>query len=69
MTNREIDRLVEDTFDDIEKGAEFVSNMWEAARRRSPVPYSHERSLNPTKPFNNAILKEILNQPVMNDEF
>jgi len=62
MTDREIDKLVEDTFEDIEKGAEFVSNMWEAARRRN-------RSLNPTRPFNNAILKEILDQPVMNDEF
>lgn len=69
MTDKEIDKLVEDTFDDIEKGIDFVSNMWEAAKRRNPVPYSHERSLNPTKPFNNAILEEILNQPRMNDEF
>ena len=33
------------------------------------VPWSHLKKLNPTKPFNNKILEEILSQKVMSDEF
>jgi hypothetical protein len=33
------------------------------------VPWSHLTKLNPTKPFNNKILEEILSQKVMSDEF
>ncbi len=48
-------------------------DAWQEAvnrnKKTTPVKYSHERGLNPIKPFNNKVLEEILNVPVMSDEF
>lgn len=66
MTEKQIEKLVRDTIDDVGMPSGFA-DAW--TKVHSPVKPSHKPGLNPIKPFNNKVLEEILNTPVMNDEF
>jgi len=69
MTEKQIDKLIRDTVDEVGMPSGFAEAWSKVLSDKTPVPKTHETGLNPIKPFNNKVLEEILNMPVMNDEF
>ncbi len=69
MKEKQVEQLIRDTIDDVGMPSGLAGAWGKALRRNTSIKPTHKKGLNPTKPFNAKVLKEILNTKVMGDEF